>query len=124
MDKLVKAAMEARKKAYAPYSKFKVGAAVETAGGRIFTGCNLENSSFGLTVCAERNAIAKAVSEGYRKFRRIAIVTSASNLTSPCGACRQVLFEFSPGISIILADTKGRTRETDLARLLPDAFSF
>ena len=122
MNKLIKEALKARSKAYAPYSKFKVGAALETTSGKIFTGCNVENASYGLSNCAERTAIFKAVSEGQTKFKRIAIVTSAKELTPPCGACRQVLAEFSPDIEVVMANTKGKVLSVRLSKLLPMIF--
>ncbi|HMM20209.1 MAG TPA: cytidine deaminase [Selenomonadales bacterium] len=121
MEELLRAAAAAREKAYAPYSRFKVGAAVETAGGRLYTGCNVENASFGLTNCAERTAIFKAVSEGEREFLRLAVIADSPEPASPCGACRQVLAEF--GIkTVIMCNTKGERREATLRELLPFAF--
>ena len=107
-DKLVSLAAEARKKAYAPYSNFAVGAALLAKSGRVYTGCNVENVSYGLTVCAERVAVFKAVSEGEREFEAIAVVTE--NGVTPCGACRQVLIEFGDDIQVIVADTAGHRR--------------
>ncbi|MDO8527584.1 MAG: cytidine deaminase [Deltaproteobacteria bacterium] len=123
MNELVKKAIEARQKSYSPYSKFAVGAALEAEDGTVFTGCNVENASYGLTVCAERIALMKAVSEGAIKFRRIAIVADHPQPT-PCGACRQVLYEFAPELEIILANTKGETETVKLSNLLPKAFRF
>ena len=117
---LVAAARRALKNAHAPYSKFRVGAALLTRGGRLFTGVNVENASYGLTICAERAAVASAVSEGERRFVRIAIATSTRRFTYPCGACRQVLAEFAPNLEILVAG-KG-VRRTRLSRLLPKAF--
>jgi cytidine deaminase len=111
---LVAAARAARERAVAPYSRFKVGAALETADGTIVTGCNVENSTYGLTVCAERVAVLKAVSEGHRDFRRIAVVADTQEPTPPCGPCRQILWEFCGDIDVILANT---TRETGRYRL-------
>ena len=122
MKNLLHAAMRARKNTYAPYSKFKVGAAIETIDGRIFTGCNIENASYGLAICAERVAVFKAVSEGVKKFKRIAIVTGAKKPTPPCGMCRQVLFEFNPNLEIIIANTNGKVIKTKLSKLFPHAF--
>src|SRR3989338_5409194 len=102
MDSLVQKAAEVRKNAYAPYSKFLVGAALETEEGKIFLGVNVENASYGATTCAERSAIFAAVSNGYRKFKRIAIVTDTSKPSVPCGLCLQVLHEFSPKLELIL----------------------
>jgi len=123
MNKLVKKAIEARKKAYAPYSKFKVGAALEAANGRIYTGCNVENSSYGITVCAERVALFRAVSEGVTKFKRIAIVADTKNPCPPCGICRQALYEFAQNLEVVMANTKGRTRKVKLKKLLAHPFS-
>ena len=99
---LIAAAREARERAVAPYSKFKVGAALETEDGLVITGCNIENSTYGLTVCAERVAVLKAVSEGHRAFRRIAVVADTRDPTPPCGPCRQILWEFCGDIEVIL----------------------
>ena len=117
---LISKAKEARQNAYAPHSKFLVGAALLTADGKVFTGCNIENASYGLTVCAERVAIFKAVSEGYRKFRAIAIVTS--DCSYPCGACLQVMAEFAPNLTVIVSDSKKKTRIVKLKELMPKAF--
>jgi len=121
-DPLLEAALRARDRAYAPYSKFHVGAALEDAEGRIHTGCNVENASYGLTVCAERIAAFKAVSEGARKFRRIAIAADTSPLTPPCGACRQVLWELCGDIEAILVNLRGETESVQLRDLLPRPF--
>lgn len=118
---LIASAKMAQKAAYAPYSKFKVGAALLGKSGRIFTGCNVENVSYGLACCAERNAVFKALSEGEREFRAIAIVSDSPEPTAPCGACRQVLNEFAPDISVIMPGKK-RTIKTTLKKLLPFAF--
>jgi cytidine deaminase len=121
---LLTAARAARERAFAPYSKFKVGAALETDDGVIIIGCNVENSTYGLTVCAERVAVLKAVSEGYRAFRRIAVVADTQAPTPPCGPCRQILWEFCGDIEVILANLtqeKGRYRLTDLLPLPFDA---
>lgn len=122
MKDLVKKAVDARKKAYAPYSKFKVGAALEAANGKVFVGCNVENSSYGLTLCAERVALFKAVSEGVSKFKRIAIVADTKNPCPPCGMCRQALYEFAPNLEVVMANTKGRTRKVKLKDLLAHPF--
>ena len=119
---LVHAARIARERAMAAFSDFKVGAALETADGRIITGCNVENSTYGLTMCAERVAIFKALSEGYRSFKRIAIVADTSQTTSPCGACRQMLWEFAGDIEVILADLKDIKTTHRLKDLLPHPF--
>lgn len=122
MKRLLKAARDVRKKAYAPYSKFLVGAALETTDGKIFTGCNVENASYGLAICAERSAIFNAVSHGAQRFRRIVIVADVASPATPCGACRQVLHEFAPKLEIISANLKGKTIITTLNQLLPQAF--
>lgn len=119
---LVVLAKEAMKYAYSPYSKFKVGAAVLAKDGRVFTGCNVENASYGATNCAERTAIFKAVSEGYREFEAIAVVASSGDYASPCGICRQVLAEFMPDGKVIL-DSEEKGMVTYLVReLLPLGF--
>lgn len=118
---LLKAATEVAKRAYSPYSNFLVGAAVQTASGKIFTGCNVENASYGLTICAERVAIFNALSEGERAFEAIAV--SSESGAYPCGACRQVMFEFAPELQVILGDCKGVRRDLlSLKDLLPKAF--
>jgi cytidine deaminase len=119
-EALIQAAMAARAQAYAPYSHYKVGAALLMPDGRVFTGVNVENASYGLTICAERTAVFKAVSEGYREFLAIAVATE--NAGSPCGACRQVLVEFAGDIPVSLVDAAGNGRETTLYTLLPDHF--
>jgi cytidine deaminase len=122
MNPLIGAALRVRENAHAPFSKFKVGAALESADGRIFTGCNVENATYGLTVCAERVAVFKAISEGARKFRRIAITADTPTLTPPCGACRQILWEFCGDIELILANLEGKTETFRLANLFPRPF--
>ncbi|UCC62742.1 MAG: cytidine deaminase [Anaerolineae bacterium] len=120
---LIAAAREACQRAYAPYSGFCVGAALQTSSGRVFTGCNVENASYGLTICAERVAVGKAVAEGERNFDAIAIVSKGGFM--PCGACRQVLAEFNPDLRVIVADlegSQGHNREFRLSELLPEAF--
>jgi len=119
-EKLLAAAWEARDNAYAAYSHFKVGAAVETTDGRIYKGCNVENASYGLTQCAERTALFAAVADGARKFKQLVVVTE--NGVSPCGACRQVIWELCGDIPVILADQDGHIRETRSSQLLPQAF--
>ncbi len=119
---LVNAARAARERAFAPYSKFKVGAALETDDGLVVTGCNVENSTYGLTVCAERVAVLKAVSEGRRAFRRIAVVADTRDPTPPCGPCRQILWEFCGDIEIILANLTDETGRYRLKDLLPLPF--
>ena len=122
MDKLIAEAKMAREKAYAPYSNFKVGAAVLTIDGKIFIGSNVENSSYGLSICAERAAIFNAVSSGYKKFTKIAVVTDSEPPSSPCGACRQVIFEFGDDIEVIMANLKGDMRIARIDELLKDGF--
>jgi cytidine deaminase len=123
-EDLVRVASLARERAYAPYSKYKVGAAIRTKRNKVHSGANVENASYGLTVCAERCAVFAAVAAGETKdYDAIAIVTGGDVLPSPCGACRQVLHEFSPGTRVILATTTGQRKATTLAELLPDAFT-
>ena len=119
-QQLVALAHKARKNAYAPYSHYDVGAALLTASGQVFTGCNVENAVYPMCLCAERTAVVKAVSEGQREFAVIAIATR--NGGSPCGACRQVLREFAPHIRILLTDDAGTVRQYGLDQLLPDSF--
>ena len=120
---LVKRAKLAMKSSYSPYSRFKVGAAVLTQDGTIFSGCNIENSSFSLTLCAERTALFKAISDGATRFKALAIVSDATDFLPPCGACRQVLMELAPGANIILTNSKGRTKELTTSALLPVPFT-
>jgi cytidine deaminase len=122
MDKLLEAAIECRKNAHAPYSNFLVGAAVEDENGRIHTGCNIENATYGLTICAERVAIFKAMSEGVRRFRRVAVAADTNKPTPPCGACRQILWEFCGDVEIILVNLAGVTEIFRLKDLFPRAF--
>lgn len=122
MDLLVQKALKARQKSYAPYSKFSVGAALEAEDGTIFLGCNVENASYGLCICAERVALVKAVSEGKTRFRRLAIVADTKAPVTPCGMCRQMLFEFCPDLELILANTMGASEKTTLSKLLPKVF--
>lgn len=122
MDPLLEAALKVRENAYAPFSNFKVGAAVEDADGRIHTGCNVENATYGLTLCAERVAIFKAISEGARKFRRVAVAADAPRLTPPCGACRQILWEFCGDVEITLVNPRGETAVWKLKDLFPEPF--
>ena len=121
-DPLFSAALAARENAFAPFSKFKVGAALEDIEGRIHTGCNVENATYGLTVCAERIAVFKAISEGVRKFRRVAVAADTGNLTPPCGACRQILWEFCGDIEIVLLNLHGQTETYRLKDLFPKPF--
>lgn len=120
--KLIAAASRAREHAHAPYSHFLVGAAVRAGSGRIFTGCNIENSTFGLTVCAERVAVFKALSEGERGFNAMAVVADTERLTPPCGACRQILWEFCRDAIVVLANLSGQILVRRMPDLLPDAF--
>ena len=121
-ETLIELANQARERAFAPYSKFKVGAAVETDEGEIFIGCNIESASYGLTVCAERVAIWKAVSEGKTNFKTIAVVVDTEELTPPCGVCRQIIWEFCHDIPVILANLKGKSEVIQMRELLPRAF--
>jgi len=121
LDALVDAAREARTRAYAPYSAFTVGAAVQ-AGGRVFTGANVENASYGLTICAERVATVSAVSAGERRFDAVAVVGSAEEPTPPCGACRQFLSEFGPDMLVVVESPEGRRDTWTLSEILPHAF--
>jgi cytidine deaminase len=122
MDPLVSAALHARENAHAPFSKFKVGAAVEDSNGSIHSGCNIENATYGLTVCAERVAVFKALSEGARGFKRVAVVADTETLTPPCGACRQILWEFCGDVEIVLANLSGRSETLRLGALFPRPF--
>jgi cytidine deaminase len=121
---LENAALAAREHAYAPFSHFKVGAALEDYAGRVHTGCNVENATYGLTVCAERVAIFKAISEGVapRQFRRIAIAANTDELTPPCGACRQILWEFCGDIEVALVNPRGKSATYRVSELLPKPF--
>jgi len=121
-SELIRAARQARRCAHAAFSRFKVGAALQTADGIIVTGCNIENATYGLTICAERVAMFKALSEGHRRFRRIAIVAAAATPTPPCGACRQILWEFGGDLEVILANPRGETGRHRLRALLPLPF--
>ncbi len=122
LNTLLEAAREAAQHAYAPYSGYNVGSAVRCKDGSIYSGCNVENASFSLSICAERAAIFKAVSEGHRDFTAIAIYVDSAKLFPPCGACRQVIHEFSPDLPVIYAN-HDETIETTMAALLPGAFS-
>jgi cytidine deaminase len=119
---LIEAAKAARQRAHAPFSGFKVGAAIEDSSGRTFTGCNVENATYGLSLCAERVAVFKAISEGAAKLKRVAIVADTPNLTPPCGACRQILWEFCGDAEVILANMEGKQEEYSLSTLLPMPF--
>jgi cytidine deaminase len=121
-QELIQSAVTAREHARAPFSHFRVGAAIETRSGAVYTGCNIENATYGLTVCAERVAVWKALSEGEAEFIRIAIAADTETLTPPCGACRQILWEYCGDIEIILANLGGKTETMPLAALLPRPF--
>ena len=121
-EALIATATDARLRAVAPFSGFKVGAALETEDGTVITGCNIENASYGLTMCAERVAVFKAVSEGHRRFRRIAVVADTPSPTPPCGACRQILWEHAGDIQVVLANLERQTGRHGLKRLLPVPF--
>jgi cytidine deaminase len=121
-DALLDAALAARANAYAPFSKFQVGAALEDVDGRIHTGCNVENATYGLTICAERVAVFKAISEGVRSFRRVAVAADTDVLTPPCGACRQILWEFCGDVEIVLVNPRGKTESYRLKELFPKPF--
>ena len=121
-DPLITAAIAVRLHAFAPFSKFRVGAAVEDDSGAIHTGCNVENATFGLTMCAERIAIFKAISEGVRKFRRIVVAADTETLTPPCGACRQILWEFCGDVPVTLVNLHGKSETYQLKDLFPKAF--
>jgi cytidine deaminase len=119
---LINKARQGQRRAHAPYSGFRVGAAILTSSNRVYNGCNIENSSYGLTICAERTAIFKAVSEGETKFRAIAIVADDMNFTPPCGACRQVLWDLAGNIDVIMVNSRSKVRTLKLKELLPYAF--
>ena len=121
-DALIAAARAAREHAHAPYSNFRVGAALRAASGRIFTGCNVESATYGLTICAERAVVFKAVSEGERGFSALAVVTDSGTLTPPCGACRQILWEFCGDAEVILANLKGDVEVHRMSVLFPRPF--
>ena len=121
-DSLIATARRARENAHAPYSSFRVGAALRAKSGRIFGGCNVENATYGLTVCAERVAIFKAVSEGERGFDAVAVVTDADSLTPPCGACRQLIWEFCGDVPVVLANLKGKKEVLQMRDLFPKPF--
>ncbi|MGE6412823.1 cytidine deaminase [Planococcus kocurii] len=123
-EQLMEQAIKARGNAYVPYSKFPVGAALLTAGGKVYVGCNIENAGYSLTNCAERTAVFKAVSEGDKSFVALAVSADTSGPVSPCGACRQVLAEFCPpDMPVYLTNLKGDVQETTISELLPGAFS-
>jgi len=122
MTDLAAVAIAAREKAHAPFSKFKVGAALEDESGRVYTGCNVENATYGLTICAERVAVFKAISEGARKFTRIAVAADTDVLTPPCGACRQILWEFCGDAELILVNLRGKMETLRLRDIFPRPF--
>tara|TARA_B100000925_G_C21849851_1_gene405297 strand:- start:118 stop:564 length:447 start_codon:yes stop_codon:yes gene_type:complete len=121
-EALTKAALSAMDKAYAPYSQFPVGAALLTLGGDIVPGCNVENASYGLTICAERTAIAAAIVQGKQEFKACVVVTNTAPPSSPCGVCRQVLHEFAPDLPVRMVNPSGDVLETNIATLLPQSF--
>jgi cytidine deaminase len=121
-EALITAARAAREHAHAPFSKFRVGAAVRARSGEIYSGCNVENATYGLTVCAERVAIFKAISEGARGFEAVAVVADTESLTPPCGACRQILWEFCGDAEVVLANLHGKVEEYRMSALLPHPF--
>lgn len=121
-DGLIAAAKQARENAHAKFSNFKVGAALRAASGKIFGGCNVENATYGLTVCAERVAIFKAISEGERQFDAIAVVTDTDALTPPCGACRQLIWEFCGDVPVAMANLKGKVEVLRMRELFPKPF--
>ena len=121
-QELIDRAKKARKNAYAPYSKFPVGAALLTEEEKIYTGCNVENASLGLSICAERVAIFKAVSDGYKNFKAIAVICDNIVPCAPCGACRQVMVEFSPDVEVIMVNLQNKIKIKKAKELLPDAF--
>jgi cytidine deaminase len=123
-EALMREAVKARDASYSPYSRFAVGAALLGASGRVHLGCNVENASFGLTCCAERTAMFKAVSDGEREFLAVAVTARTGHGAPPCGACRQVMAEFSPSMWVYWRDTRGRVIRKRLAALLPDLFDF
>ncbi|MFT4511440.1 MAG: cytidine deaminase [Planctomycetota bacterium] len=123
-DLLVAKAREVRTNAYAPASKFLVGAALLTTDGQVFVGCNVENASYGLTICAERSAICAAIAAGAREVQAVAVVTDLAEPARPCGACRQVLAEFGPDMEVVLAGAGSDVVTTNLAKLLPEPFTF
>src|SRR5262245_27336406 len=121
-ETLLAVARAAREHAHAPFSRFKVGAALETAGGQVLTGCNVEHAAYGLTICAERVAVFKAISEGHRRFTRIAVVADTEEPTPPCGACRQILWEFGGDLEVILGNLASEKARHRLKELLPYPF--
>ncbi|MDD4145783.1 MAG: cytidine deaminase [Clostridia bacterium] len=124
IDELIAAAKRVRANAYAPYSHFQVGAALLGSDGRIYTGCNVENASYGLSVCAERTAVFQAVSQGLTSFQALALVADSEEPVSPCGACRQILAEFSPEMPVLMVNLKGKIVRSTVEKLLPSSFTF
>ncbi|HEV2826703.1 MAG TPA: cytidine deaminase [Pyrinomonadaceae bacterium] len=122
LQQLLETAKTARLQSIAPFSNFLVGAAIKTAAGKVYTGCNVESASYGLTVCAERVAIWKALSEGERDFSELAIVADTGSLTPPCGTCRQIIWEFAKNATIMLGNLRGETQIVSIRELLPRAF--
>ncbi len=122
INELINKAKNAREHSYSPYSRFKVGAALKTKNGMVFTGCNIENSSYSLSICAEREAIFKAISAGEKDLDTIAVVTDSDKLTTPCGACRQVMWEFSKDMTVVVANLKGEKKEFKIKELLAHPF--
>jgi cytidine deaminase len=122
IEALIESAKKVREQAYAPFSNFRVGAAVRTKSGKIYTGCNVESASYGLTVCAERIAIWKAVSEGEREFEHVSVVTDTEELTPPCGTCRQIIWEFCGDIPVTFSNLKGKIETVMMKEILPRAF--
>ena len=121
-DSLIAAARQARENAHAKFSNFKVGAALLSSSGKIYGGCNVENATYGLTICAERVAIFKAISEGERRFDAIAVVTDTGSLTPPCGACRQIIWEFCGDVPVVMANLQGKTEVVRMSQLFPKPF--
>ena len=122
IKKLYKKAKETRKNAYVPYSNFKVGSSLLVKEGNIFTGCNIENASFGMTMCAERVAVFQAVSQGFNDFEILLLTADTKELISPCGACRQVINEFGNNIDIYMSNLEGKIKKTSINKLLPESF--
>lgn len=122
LNELIELAIMAREKSHAPFSNFKVGAVVETAEGDLYTGCNIESASYGLTVCAERVAIWKAITEGKKNFKRVIVVADTHELTPPCGTCRQIIWEFCRDAPVTLANLSGESQTVQMSELLPRAF--
>lgn len=122
VEELLETARAAQSNAYAPFSRFRVGAALETEQGSVYGGCNIENASFGMTICAERVAIGSAITAGERNFRRLVLVTDSEIPEAPCGACRQVIAEFAPGLEIVSFSPSGASRRWQAGELLPEPF--